>query len=106
MYIYVQIDTHTVMCGCAGVLCDYTLLMVHACPERYLHFLVLQCRCARLCRDTLMCGSITKDTHTVMCGFTDVLCGQTLMCACIHDLIDTRFVMCGYAGVLDCGVTH
>jgi hypothetical protein len=65
-----------------------------------------------------------------MFGFTGVLCGETLMCACIHDLIDTRFVvcgyssvlcsyalmcaclnmdtcvMCGYTGVLDCGVTH
>ena len=35
-----------------------------------------------------------------MFGFTGVLCGETLMCACIHDLIDTRYVMCAYASVL------
>jgi hypothetical protein len=63
VYIYVQIDAHTVMCDFTGVLCSYTLI----------------------------CTYVQMDTHTVMCGFTGVLCSYILICANLNE--DTCFVV-------------
>ena len=123
-----MIDTCTDLCGCTGVLdcfvnsdvcmhaqrdtCTFMSyyadvldsVVTHWCVKTLPKIFTLSCVALLVywCVHAFMTWSI----FALSC--VDVWCARsrrdTLMCACMN--MDTCTVMCGYAGVLDCGVPH